>query len=42
MDTRWVTLDDLRSEMAETPEIFTPWLKIYMEQHSALIFGGSD
>jgi isopentenyl-diphosphate delta-isomerase len=42
MDTRWVTLDALRNEIAETPEIFTPWLKIYMEQHSALIFGGSD
>ncbi|MEH6739124.1 MAG: isopentenyl-diphosphate Delta-isomerase [Sulfitobacter sp.] len=42
MDTRWVTLDALRSEIAETPEIFTPWLKIYMEQHSALIFGSSD
>ena len=39
MDTRWVTLDDLRVDIAATPEIFTPWLRIYMEQHSALIFG---
>ena len=39
MDTRWITLDDLRGEIALTPEIFTPWLQIYMEQHSALIFG---
>ncbi|MEQ6204865.1 isopentenyl-diphosphate Delta-isomerase [Sulfitobacter sp. HNIBRBA2951] len=39
MDTRWITLDDLRAELAQTPEIFTPWLRIYMEQHSALIFG---
>lgn len=39
MDTRWVTLADLRSDIAATPEIFTPWLRIYMEQHSALIFG---
>jgi len=39
MDGRWVTLHDLRAEIAETPEIFTPWLRIYMAQHSALIFG---
>jgi isopentenyl-diphosphate delta-isomerase len=41
MDTRWITLDDLRGEIALTPEIFTPWLRIYMEQHSALIFGAN-
>ena len=39
MDSRWVTLEDLRAEIAATPEIFTPWLRIYMDQHSALIFG---
>lgn len=39
MDTRWVTLAALRREMAATPDIFTPWLQIYMAQHSALIFG---
>ncbi|MEH6645524.1 isopentenyl-diphosphate Delta-isomerase [Sulfitobacter sp.] len=39
MDTRWITLEDLRMEIAATPEIFTPWLRIYMEQHSTLIFG---
>ena len=39
MDTRWITLADLRTELATTPDIFTPWLRIYMEQHSALIFG---
>lgn len=39
MDTRWIALDDLRTELVATPEIFTPWLRIYMEQHSALIFG---
>jgi len=39
MDTRWITLADLRAELVVTPEIFTPWLRIYMEQHSALIFG---
>lgn len=39
MDTRWVSLDTLRQEIAATPEVFTPWLRIYMERHSALIFG---
>lgn len=39
MDSRWVTLDQLRTDIAATPEVFTPWLRIYMEQHSALIFG---
>ncbi len=41
MDTRWVTLDILRKEIAESPEVFTPWLRIYLEQHSALILGVS-
>lgn len=39
MDTRWIKVDTLRSELKATPEVFTPWLRIYMEQHSALIFG---
>ncbi|MEP1765176.1 MAG: isopentenyl-diphosphate Delta-isomerase [Sulfitobacter sp.] len=39
MDTQWVTLADLRQRITDTPLIFTPWLRIYMAQHSALIFG---
>jgi len=39
MDTQWNPLDDLRNQIDATPEIFTPWLRIYMAQHSALIFG---
>jgi isopentenyl-diphosphate delta-isomerase len=39
MDTRWISLDTLRQEITSTPEIFTPWLRIYMERHSGLIFG---
>lgn len=39
MDTRWIKVDTLRTELDATPEVFTPWLRIYMEQHSALIFG---
>ncbi len=30
-DTRWVTPETLRREIAARPEIFTPWLRIYME-----------
>ncbi len=41
MDTRWITLPDLRTEIASSPEIFTPWLRIYMAEHRALIFGQS-
>ncbi|KEJ88134.1 isopentenyl-diphosphate Delta-isomerase [Sulfitobacter donghicola] len=40
MDTRWISLDDLRSEIAQNPEQFTPWLRIYLDQHSEMIFGG--
>ncbi len=39
MDTRWIALDDLRREIADTPENFTPWLRIYLERYSPLIFG---
>ena len=39
IDTRWITLPDLRAEIARTPDIFTPWLRIYMADHSAMIFG---
>ncbi|MCX7566867.1 isopentenyl-diphosphate delta-isomerase [Sulfitobacter sp. F26169L] len=39
MDTRWINLEELRAEIAVTPQKFTPWLRIYMDQHSALIFG---
>ncbi len=39
METRWITLTNLRAQIVDTPEIFTPWLRIYMAQHSALIFG---
>jgi len=39
MDTRWVPLDRLMVEIRETPNIFTPWLRIYLADHSDLIFG---
>ena len=38
MDTRWVDLGQLRREIAESPDSFTPWLRIYLDNHSAQIF----
>ncbi len=37
--TRWVDLYDLKAEIERRPERFTPWLKIYLTDHSASIFG---
>ncbi len=39
MATRWVDLADLSAEVARTPDIFTPWLRIYLADHMARIFG---
>jgi isopentenyl-diphosphate delta-isomerase len=39
MATRWVSQPVLRQEIAATPTAFTPWLRIYMAQHSDMIFG---
>lgn len=39
MATRWVSHQSLRAEIAQTPEEFTPWLRIYLAQHADLIFG---
>lgn len=36
---RWITRQDLEREIAAQPDIFTPWLRIYVAQHSAAIFG---
>lgn len=38
---RWVSLDALRAEIAAKPEAFTPWLRIYLEKHAAMIFAAS-
>ncbi len=38
-DVRWVDLYDLAAEIGRWPERFTPWLRIYMEQHKDRIFG---
>lgn len=39
MATRWVGLAELRAEVAERPAAFTPWLRIYLLEHSEGLFG---
>jgi isopentenyl-diphosphate delta-isomerase len=41
MDLRWVELDALRAEVVADPEAFTPWLRIYLAEHAARIFGAA-
>lgn len=40
METRWISFDALMRAISDTPDVFTPWLKIYMADHTAAIFGG--
>lgn len=42
MDWRWVRLPELAEEVAQQPERFAPWLRIYLGRHSAAIFGTQD
>lgn len=39
MDTRWIALDQLATEVSEAPDRFTPWLRIYLDRHRSRIFG---
>jgi isopentenyl-diphosphate delta-isomerase len=39
MAVRWVALSGLLAEVAAEPERFTPWLRIYLAEHRARIFG---
>ena len=39
MAARWIGLEDLRREIAQMPGAFTPWLRIYLAEHSGQIFG---
>ena len=41
MATRWISHQTLREELETNPNKFTPWLRIYMAQHSELILGVS-
>ena len=38
MAVEWVTLPDLTRRIAEHPDQFTPWLKVYMQDHADVIF----
>lgn len=38
-ELRWLGLDALAAEIAEAPDLFTPWLRIYMARHRGLIAG---
>lgn len=40
MATRWADLNALPAEIAQTPEAFTPWLRIYLAEHRDQILGG--
>jgi isopentenyl-diphosphate delta-isomerase len=40
MAVKWVDLYDLTAEALRRPISFTPWLRIYLAEHSELIFGG--
>ena len=37
--TRWVAFDALEAEIRAKPAAFTPWLKIYLDDHADAIFG---
>ncbi|WP_420859935.1 isopentenyl-diphosphate Delta-isomerase [Marivivens marinus] len=39
MDTDWLMLAELEQQIAARPDQFTPWLRIYLDQHKAAIFG---
>ncbi|MDK3071530.1 isopentenyl-diphosphate Delta-isomerase [Sedimentitalea sp. JM2-8] len=39
MDTRWTAYADLLEDVARRPDRYTPWLRIYLGQHSDAIFG---
>lgn len=36
---RWVSVPQLVDEISATPQMFTPWLRIYLMQHRAQILG---
>jgi isopentenyl-diphosphate delta-isomerase len=35
--TRWIDFEDLDREIAEEPDAFTPWLRIYLEEYRGLV-----
>lgn len=39
LESRWVSFYDLAAEVTRNPEKFTPWLQIYLNEHTETIFG---
>lgn len=39
--TNWMSLDAIDAEIARQPETFTPWVKLYLSDHRAQLFGGN-
>ncbi|MEM7753905.1 MAG: isopentenyl-diphosphate Delta-isomerase [Pseudomonadota bacterium] len=39
METRWMTFRELQQTVERFPNRFTPWLRIYLAEHSEKIFG---
>ena len=37
MDIRWIDIHDLAADVARTPEVYTPWLRIYLTDHIDLV-----
>lgn len=38
-EVAWMDIHDLTAEVAQQPERFTPWLRIYLDDHRDRIFG---
>ncbi|MEM9708954.1 MAG: isopentenyl-diphosphate Delta-isomerase [Pseudomonadota bacterium] len=36
---RWTHIDELRRDVVARAALYTPWLRIYLDRHSELIFG---
>ncbi|MEE4186844.1 MAG: isopentenyl-diphosphate Delta-isomerase [Roseobacter sp.] len=39
MAVEWIAFADLLNQVEKTPARFTPWLRIYLRDHAATIFG---
>lgn len=37
-ETRWAERAELQSDLRAQPELYTPWLRIYLDRHPRLIF----
>lgn len=40
--TRWLTLPQIEAAIAADPGLFTPWLKLYLTDHRAELFGADS